>query len=89
MLYSTESWIGDTSEAHMTRLADEAGVMDVEEFRSCLGGVEGDDAVNADISAARGLGIVGTPTFLVNGQLHVGPLDSLQFGAIFSELREG
>lgn len=88
LLYATESWIGDTSRARLAELAERAGVDRVDEFLRCLDGSEGDDAVDADIAAARSLGITGTPTFLVNGQLHVGPLDSLRFFAVFDELRE-
>lgn len=90
LLYSTESWIGATSDADvMAGLAERAGVASVEEFVSCLEGTEDDYAVNADIMLAQSLGVVGTPTFLVNGQLHVGPLDSLRFETLFDELREG
>lgn len=89
VLYSTESWMGETSDAHLAELAERADVVSLEDFVSCLGGTEGDYAVNADIMVGRRLGIAGTPTFLVNGQLHVGPLDSLQFEALFEELREG
>lgn len=46
-------------------------------------------AVNADIAAGRGLGIPGTPAFLVNGEFRVGVLDSLRFEGLFEELIEG
>lgn len=88
LLYATESWIGDTSQARLVELAERAGVGRVDEFVRCLDGSEGDDAVDADIAAGRSLGIRGTPTFLVNGELNVGPLDSLRFFAAFGELRE-
>ena len=89
LLYSTEGWIGDTSGARLEELAERAGVAGVEEFVNCLDGAKGDDAVDADMAAGRRLGIAGTPTFLVNGELHVGPLDSLRFETWFDELREG
>lgn len=82
------SWIGDTSEASLTMLAEQAGVVSVEEFASCLDGTDGDTAVGVDITAGQRLGIAGTPTFLVNHQLHVGPLDSLRFETLFDEIRE-
>lgn len=88
LLYSTDSWIEDTSEAVLTALADQAGVSSVEEFAGCLGGVDADYAVNTDLAAGQRLGIEGTPTFLINGELHVGVLDSLRFERLFEELRE-
>ena len=69
-------------------LAEQAGVVSLEEFASCLEGTDADTAVGVDITAGQGLGIAGTPTFLVNGQVHVGPLDSLRFEALFDEVRE-
>ena len=89
VLYSTDSWMGRTSDADLAELAERAGVVSLEEFVSCLGGTEGDYAVNADIMVGQRLGIAGTPTFLVNGRLHVGPLDSLRFDALFDELTRG
>lgn len=88
LLYSTDGWIKDTSEAKLTVLADRAGVPSVEEFAGCLEGVDADYAVNTDLAAGRGLGIQGTPTFLINGELHVGVLDSLRFERLFEESRE-
>jgi protein-disulfide isomerase len=88
LLYSTDSWIKDTSEAGLTALADQADVPSVDEFASCLEGVDADYAVNADLAAGQGLGIQGTPTFLINGELHVGVLDSLRFERLFEELHD-
>lgn len=89
LLYSTTSWIEDTSEAGLAGLADRAGVASVEQFARCLAGREIDDHVNADVAAGRELGIRGTPTFLVNGELHAGVLDSLRFRMLFEELGQG
>ena len=89
LLYSTNSWIEDTSEAGLAGLAQQAHVVSVEEFARCLADSEIDQLVNADVAAGRGLGIRGTPTFLVNGVLHVGVLDSLRFDVLFEELSEG
>lgn len=89
LLYSTENWFGEASEAGLAELAEQAGMMSAEQFASCLGGSEVDHLVNADIIAGQRLGISGTPSFLVNGRLHVGLLDSLRFAVLFDELREG
>ena len=88
LLYSTDSWTADTSEAGLAELAEQAGVMSVDEFGRCLAGREIDELVNADIEAGRELGIRGTPTFLLNGELHVGVLDSLRFEVLFGALGE-
>ena len=61
----------------------------MEEFGICLEGIAVDDAVNADIAMGQELGVSGTPTFLVNGELHVGVLDSLRFEILFEELHDG
>lgn len=88
LLYATNSWIEDISEAGLAGLAEQAGVMNVEEFADCLADREIDELVNADVAAGRTLGIQGTPTFLVNGELHIGVLDSLRFEVLFEELSE-
>lgn len=88
LFYSTHNWIEDTSEAGMAGLAERAGVVSVEEFADCLAGGDIDELVDADVAAGRGLGIRGTPTFLVNGELHVDVLDSLRFEVLFEELSE-
>lgn len=88
LLYATNSWIEDISEAGLAGLAEQAGVMNVEEFADCLADREIDELVNADVAAGRTLGIQETPTFLVNGELHVGVLDSLRFEVLFEELSE-
>ncbi|MXX55056.1 MAG: DsbA family protein [Gemmatimonadetes bacterium] len=89
LLYSTTRWIEDTSEGGLAGLAEQAGVVSVEQFTRCLADREIDDLVNADLAAGRELGIRGTPTFLVNGELHAGVLDSLRFKVLFDELGEG
>lgn len=85
LLYSTDSWIEDTSDAGLAELAKQARVVSVDEFARCLAGREIDDLVNADVAAGRELGIRGTPTFLVNGQLHAGVLDSIRFEVLLEE----
>lgn len=52
--------------------AAQAGVPDTAAFRECLGLPDTDIAVENDIRAGRRLGVSGTPTFLVNDEMHVG-----------------
>ena len=46
------------------------------------------EAQLADIAAGQGLGIPGTPAFLIKGELHLGVLDSLRFESLVEELGE-
>lgn len=46
--------------------------LDVERFTSCLTGGGKAEQVNADMMAARELGITGTPAFVVNGRMVMG-----------------
>lgn len=46
--------------------------LDVERFTRCLTSGEKAEAVNADMMAARELGITGTPAFVVNGRMVMG-----------------
>ena len=88
LLYSTDRWIENTSETGLAELAQQAGVASVREFTRCLGENDADHSVNADIATGEELGIPGTPAFLINGELHVGVLDSLRFEVMFERLRE-
>lgn len=87
LLYADSGWIGESTRLALTELAKQAGVSDLTEFIRCL-----DDnsnairAVAADQTAAQRLGVRGTPTFLVNGALYVGALDSLTFDDLFAEV---
>lgn len=86
-LLSTREWLtGDPSVA-FARLGVEVGVGDQAVFEACLKLTAPVPAVTADFEAVEELGIVGTPAFLVNGQLLMGVLDSLEFDRIYREVR--
>jgi protein-disulfide isomerase len=52
-----------------TRLATEAGVPDSARFDACLSSAAAQQAIDRDLAAGRRLGVQGTPTLMVNGDL--------------------
>lgn len=52
--------------------ATQAGVPNQASFAACLASERPDRAVNADVEAARKLGVLGTPTVLVNQDQYLG-----------------
>lgn len=55
----------------LVRYADDVG-LDRRRFEQCLASRRFAAAVEADVSQGRALGVRGTPTFVINGQLLVG-----------------
>ena len=72
---------------HLIRYAVDLG-LDGERFARCLDQRQYAAAVEADVAQARALGITGTPTFLINGQVLVGahPMETFR-AAIADALR--
>ena len=70
---------GGYNEESLTALAEEAG-LDTQRFREDLEGARYDDAVQADFREGQDLGISGTPTFFINGEVLVGlqPLETFE-----------
>ncbi|GIW50978.1 MAG: hypothetical protein KatS3mg081_0333 [Gemmatimonadales bacterium] len=50
----------------------QAGINDTVRYNECLSGGAGEEAVARDIAAGRRLGVRGTPTFLINGEVFAG-----------------
>ena len=73
---------GGYNEESLTALAEEAG-LDVDRFRADLESARYEGVVQADFEEGQGLGINGTPTFFINGEVLVGlqPLETFE-GAI-------
>jgi protein-disulfide isomerase len=87
LLYANRAWMTDESEEAFIPLAQEVGIPDVTTFGRCLReDPQATAAIQRDRDAARRLGVVGTPTFLINDRLYRGLLDSLQFQAIIEPL---
>jgi len=67
-LYSAAGTQAGFSTTNLVNIAAAAG-LDSTEFRACLEDNTHDNAPNEDLRYAQSLGITGTPTFLINGQL--------------------
>ena len=70
---------GGYNEESLTALAEEAG-LDVDRFEEDLKSARYEDVVQADFEEGQGLGISGTPTFFINGEVLVGlqPLETFE-----------
>lgn len=68
----------------LVRYADEVG-LDRPRFVQCLEARTFAAAVEADVSQGRGLGVRGTPTFLINGQVLVGNQSAEAFRRLIDE----
>ncbi|HEV2743743.1 MAG TPA: thioredoxin domain-containing protein, partial [Rubrobacter sp.] len=70
---------GGYDEESLTKLAGEAN-LDVERFRRDLEGARYEAVVQADFRQGQDLGISGTPTFIINGEVLVGlqPLETFE-----------
>ena len=64
------TWSGkvDAQEIFITAAQDNLGI----DIRSCVESGEMADEVNADMTAGRGYGVTGTPSFFINGKKLVG-----------------
>jgi predicted DsbA family dithiol-disulfide isomerase len=79
----------DLSMSSLIDYAGQAG-LDVDRFRADLESEAFKDTVAADLALAEELGIVGTPSFLINGKLFAGARPTDQFRAsIDPELAKG
>ena len=89
MLYtSAEEWSNQDAAAVFAGYAEDMD-LDLETFEACVAGEKYAAQVEADLETGSGLGISGTPSFFINGQLLVGaqPLDS--FVTAIDTVREG
>jgi protein-disulfide isomerase len=68
----------------LIRYAEEVG-LDRHRFVQCLEARTFAAAVEADVSQGRGLGVRGTPTFLINGQVLVGNQSAEAFRRLIDE----
>lgn len=74
LLYNNQAEV--FSDEFLVALAEEAG-LDVPRFEEDFYGGRYEEAVAADFQQGQRLGVTGTPTFIVNGQVMVG-LQSLE-----------
>lgn len=66
------------------RLAGSIGLAE-RQFVECLSSAESTGLVEQHVRAGHAAGVTGTPTFVVNGQIHRGALSYPQWTAILSE----
>jgi protein-disulfide isomerase len=69
LLYENQS--GGFSDERLVELAREAG-LDVEEFEADLASGRHEEAVARDFQEGQRIGITGTPTFVINGEVLAG-----------------
>jgi protein-disulfide isomerase len=75
VLYEHQDAIGQKTWDDFAILAE---VPDIESFRECVVTERHRERVENDAKLARGLGLRGTPSFIVNGRLRIGaPSDSV------------
>ncbi len=67
------------------RLASRAAVTDLDAFSACLSSEESLEGLNRDTTAARRIGLRGTPTFVVPGSVIVGIPDSAMLEGLLKE----
>ncbi|WEH40993.1 DsbA family protein [Streptomyces sp. NBC_01218] len=72
----------------LTALAKEAGVADLERFRTDLDSAEAAESVGRDQAEAYGLGATSTPSFLVNGRPLAGAQPDATFTSAIEEAAE-
>lgn len=77
LIYANQSEV--FSDEFFVALAEEAG-LDVPQFEEDFFGGRYEEAVAADFEEGQQLGVSGTPTFIVNGQVMVGlqPLETFE-----------
>lgn len=73
LLLRETSWAGDA----LNRVGVEAGVADMPTYIACISDSTPVPAVERDLALARQLDVPGTPTVLLNENLHYGVVDSL------------
>jgi protein-disulfide isomerase len=73
---NSQEWANNQASETFLGYGDQIG-LDMEAFRTCVATNKHQDAIQADLASGSALGITGTPTFVINGQLLVGaqPLD--------------
>ena len=80
LLYKSELLAGSSWEAKAEDAARKAG-LDAEAFRRCLASAEVQAEVRADIENGLQLKLRGTPSFVIDGEIHVGVIDPQVFTA--------
>lgn len=83
LLFDDQRWSRADLVRSLVTLAEAAGVADPEAFRECFQNGEAAQAVRVDLRAADAAGFFGTPSFIVNGWVLMGVLDSIRFDEVY------
>ena len=86
-LYSRSAWQYGDGYGRFAELARNVGVGSLDRFNECLDREGPVPAIAADQAAANDAGLAGTPTFVINGDVYRGVVDSLEFEAILEAVR--
>ncbi|MCB0036453.1 MAG: DsbA family protein, partial [Anaerolineales bacterium] len=87
-LFASQSeWGNNGARDVFVGYAGELG-LDVDSFTTCLDSGKYTEIVKADLNEGAGIGITGTPSFVVNGQLVVGALPYSTFDQAFQGILE-
>jgi protein-disulfide isomerase len=78
LLLQVNAFDSEDVETDLRRLAAQAGVRDTIALKSCMASPGVYDALEADTIMALAAGVVGTPSFIVNGQLYRGTQPNLK-----------
>ena len=70
------------ADSDFIKYAKDLGVKDIKAFTECYNSKKYNDKINKDIAEAQSYGLSGTPSFFINGELHVGAMQYEQFKAI-------
>lgn len=73
------------SDKDLIGYAKAIGIKDMKAFEKCYNSKKYNDKINKDISEAQSYGLSGTPSFFINGELHVGALPYEQLKSIVEE----
>jgi predicted DsbA family dithiol-disulfide isomerase len=84
-LFTSSDWLSDPNPREsFLAFAREVGVLNLDEFKSCVEQVGLVDSIERDISAAKELGVRGTPGVLINEDLFFSTMDSVGIREVVS-----
>jgi protein-disulfide isomerase len=85
LLFTSSDWLSDPNPREsFLAFAREVGVLNLDEFKSCVEQVGLVDSIERDISAAKELGVRGTPGVLINEDLFFSTMDSVGIREVVS-----
>ncbi len=83
------SWSNQAAEDVFISIADIIGIDDVAAFQACILSNKYEQEIQADLDSGVTLGVSGTPSFFINGQLLVGAQPLTVFNEAIATISEG